>query len=92
MLQAQCLLAVASLAGFGVTGVAARFFGGRAHDLRNPEQPAQSEMAYFHPSKHTPRGNRFRGWSLRLLALAVVFFAVFTLLVVFWHATCWAAI
>jgi len=75
---------------FGVTGGAARALGWRANQLRMPDSPPQSILAFYNPALHTPRGNQLRNWSLRLGAVALVSFIALALLVILGHATCWA--
>jgi len=85
----MCILAVATLALFALSGAVAGLLSYRARILRSPPIPALA--VFFEPAGYTPRGARLRMVSLGFALLAAGAFVLFVAFVIFGSVTCWPA-
>ncbi len=85
----MCILAVATLALFALSGAMAGLLSYRTRILRSPPIPAFA--VFFEPAGYTPRGARLRRVSLAFALLAVGAFVLFVALVIVGSVTCWPA-
>ena len=85
----MCILAVATLALFALSGAVAGLLSYRARILRSP--PIPTLAVFFEPAGYTPRGALLRMVSLGFALLAAGALVLFVALVIFGSATCWPA-